>query len=68
MKAVIEKIDLHDITRDDARKIRNELNQLTNGALSMYPDKYPALVELDALLNGCFDAMKNGVHIISKRD
>jgi len=68
MKAVIEKIDLHDITRNDALKIRNELSTLTNGALCMYPDKYPALIELDALLKGCFNNMVNGVHIISKRD
>lgn len=68
MKAAIQEIDLHQITKEDARKIRNELNALTNGTLAMYPDKYPALVELDKLLSGCFDAFHNGVHYISNRE
>ena len=65
MKAVIEKIEIHEITREDARQMRNELHSLE---LAFNSDKYPKLHELDKLLSGCFDSMHNGVHIIYKRD
>lgn len=63
MKTVIEKIEVHEITREDARQIRNELKSLE---LAFNSDKYPKLYELDQLLAGCFDNMVNGVHMISK--
>jgi len=67
MKATIEKIDLEDITRDDAQQIRNELNRLSKNSLAFSQKEYPKLHELDKLLAGCFDSFVHGVHIISKR-
>lgn len=66
MKAVIEEIDLHTITRRDALELRNEINKATQGNL-YFNDDYPHLKELDQLLSGCFESSYNGVHTISKR-
>lgn len=44
------------------------INMLTNGGLVLHADKYPKLVELDKILNGCFDTIANNIHYISKRD
>jgi len=67
MKAVIEKIDLHTITRRDALELRNEINKATGGSL-FFNDDFPHLKELYQLLQGCFDSSYNGVHTINKRD
>jgi hypothetical protein len=67
MKAVIEEIDLHTITRRDALELCNEINKVTGGNL-YFNDDYPHLKELYQLLNGCFQSSYNGVHTISKRD
>jgi hypothetical protein len=66
MKAVIEEIDIHTITRRDALELKNEINKATGGNL-YFNDDFPRLKEFYELLNGCFDSSVNGVHTISKR-
>lgn len=61
MKAVIEEIDLHRITRRDALELKNEINKATNGNI-FFNDDYPRLKELYQILNGCFDSSVVGVH------
>jgi hypothetical protein len=67
MNVKIEKIEIHNITRQEAEGIRNELKLLAGGDVLVFnADKYPNLLLLDRLLAGCFDNMVNGVHMISK--
>ncbi len=66
MKLTVTKVDIEQITSNDALELQNEIHKVTSGKL-FFTDEYPRLKELFQLLNGAFNSSVNGVHHISNR-
>lgn len=64
MKAVVVKVDIHDIDEWAAKEMLAEFQKLG----IVFSTEYPRLNEFRKILNGCFATMTPDVHYISKRE
>ena len=69
MNITVEKVNLNNITREDAQELKSELFKMFgDDNLVFKQHEFPKLYELKKLLQGCFDEMHSGVHWIERKE